>query len=146
MEQKHEQHEFQPAQVKQLNATPVVLLDKLPLTPQNGQRKFALRDLASLQTQQKQLTSEQLIPDKTHNLSPEMKTIYDRVADVELKIKLIQHQREQEQLEFEREVYSRKLTLLELDIKRKNLEIERTMTTHIGSNNSQNNIGESMVE
>lgn len=69
-------------------------------------------------------------PTSENEISPNCRRIYDRIAEAELKIKLLQQQKEEQALEFERELHARRVAILDTDLKKKNLEIEYLARSH----------------
>lgn len=64
-----------------------------------------------------------------HELSTECRKMYEQIAAVELKTKMVQQQKEEQSLEFERQIYQRRLAIFDADIKRRNIEIEYLIKT-----------------
>lgn len=62
--------------------------------------------------------------------SPDCRRIYERIAEVELKIKLAQQRKEEQALEFEREIYARRLAILDSELKKKNVEFDFLVRSH----------------
>lgn len=63
-------------------------------------------------------------------ISADCRQIYDKIAETELKIKLLQQQKEEQTLEFEREIYARRLAILDTDLKKRNYEIDFLVRSH----------------
>lgn len=59
-----------------------------------------------------------------NEMAPDCRRVYDQLADVELKIKLSQQQKEEQAVEFEREIYARRLAILDAELKKKNIELD----------------------
>lgn len=69
-------------------------------------------------------------PASENEVSPDCRRIYDRIAEAELKIKLLQVQKEEQTLEFERELHARRVAILDADLRKKNLEVEYLVRSH----------------
>lgn len=69
--------------------------------------------------------------------SPNCQRVYDQIAEAELKIKLLQQRKEEQALEFEREIFIRRLDVLNADLKKRNMEIDFLVRMHQnGTNNN----------
>lgn len=63
-------------------------------------------------------------------ISADCRQIYNKIAETELKIKLLQQQKEEQALEFEREIHARRLAILDTDLKKRNYEIDFMVRSH----------------
>lgn len=127
-----------PSTDVRLQSQAVVLVEKLRIGEKiNRFRIQNINDLRSIEVQTNDVeigtrinslenqpgTSYQPSPSLSQ-ISDDLKPIYFKIAETELKIKLIQQQREQESIEFEREVNGRRISIMELDFKKKQLEFD----------------------
>lgn len=69
-------------------------------------------------------------PPTGHGMSAQYQRTHERIAEAELQIKLVQQKKEEQSLEYERQMYVRRLALMDADLKKRNIEIDRLVQSH----------------
>lgn len=129
--------EISDEQNAQLSSEAFVLIERLPTFDQKISRirvKTA-NELRSVEVQTCNSGSGSEMPrnerfgtDNTIDVAsrmPELKPILMQIYETELNIKIMQQQREHELMQLEREIYGRRLAALDLEIKKKKIEVQK---------------------